>query len=61
MWVERMPGSAADFGCERLLRNYMKEKEILVVTVVGGGKVDIGDEIAADASLRMVPALENLS
>jgi len=56
-----MPGSAADFGCERLLRNYMKEKEILVVTVVGGGKVDIGDEIAADASLRMVPALENLS
>jgi len=56
-----MHGLAADFRCERLLRNYMKEREILVVIVVGGGKVDIGDEIAAGASLRVVRALENLS
>ena len=40
----------ADFGARGFLRNYMKEREILVVTVVGGGKVDIGDEIAGGAS-----------
>jgi hypothetical protein len=49
------------FGCERLLRNYMKERELIVVTVVRGGKVDIGDEIAAGAAYRVVRALENLS
>ena len=52
---------AADLGCERLLRNYMKERELLVVTVVRGGKVDIGYEIVAGAAWRAVHALENLS
>jgi hypothetical protein len=61
MWVEGMSRLAADLGCERLLRNYMKERELLVVTVVRGGKVDIGDEIAAGATLRLVRALENMS
>ena len=49
------------FGCERLLRNYMKERRLTVVTVVQGGKVDIGDEIATDATWRLVRALENVS
>ena len=61
MWVGRMPGLTADLGCERLLRNTMKEREILVVTVVRGGKVDIGYMIAAGATWRVVRALENLS
>jgi hypothetical protein len=45
-----MSGSAAALGCERLLRNYMKVRELIVVTVVRGGKVDIGDEIAVGAA-----------
>ena len=48
-------------GCERLLRNYMKERRLIVVIVVQGGKVDIGDEIATGATWRMVRALENVS
>ena len=61
MWVEGMPGSAAALGCERLLRNYMKERRLIVVTVVQGGKVDIGYEIVTGAAWRVVHALENLS
>ena len=61
VWVGRMPGLAADLGCERLLRNYMKVRELLVVTVVRGGKVDIGDMIVAGAVWRAVHALENVS
>jgi len=38
----------------------MKEEELTVVTVVRGGKVDIGYEIAAGAARRPVHALENL-
>ena len=37
----------------------MKERELIVVTVVRGGKVDIGDEIAGGAAWRLVRALEN--
>jgi hypothetical protein len=39
----------------------MKERRLTVVTVVRGGKVDIGDEIAAGAIWKPVPALENVS
>jgi len=60
VWVEGMPGSSVDSGCERLLRNYMKEEELTVVTVVRGGKVDIAYEIVAGAARRPVHALENL-
>ena len=54
-------GSCAGSGCERLLKNYMKEKEVLVVIVVRGAKVDIEDMIVGDAGLRCVPGLEKLS
>jgi len=39
----------------------MKERRLIVVTVVQGGKVDIGDEIATGATWRLVRALENVS
>ena len=61
VWVKGMPGLGVDLGCERFLRSYMKVRELTVVTVVRGGKVDIGDEIATDAPWRIVRALENLS
>jgi hypothetical protein len=45
---------------ERLLRNYIKVREVLVVTVVRGGKVDIGYMMPAGAAWRTVRGLENL-
>jgi len=60
MWVKGMPGFSVALGCERLLRNYMKEEELTVVTVVRGGKVDIESEIFTGAVWRAVHALENL-
>ena len=65
MWVRR-PGPSVEGqrllkGCEGLLRNNMKEKKVLVVTVVRGAKVDIAPLIAGDAALRAVQALEKRS
>jgi len=54
-------GKLGWFRCERLLRNYMKEKKVLVVTVVRGAKVDIADVIGCNAGLSCVPGLEKLS
>jgi hypothetical protein len=51
----------AVFGCEGLLRNNMKEIKVLVVAVVRGVKVDIGDMIVTDAASRAVQALEKRS
>jgi hypothetical protein len=47
-------------GRERLLRNYIKVREVLVVIVVRGGKVDIGYMMLADAVGGSVRSLENL-
>ncbi len=46
-------------GCERPLRNYMKEEEILVAAVVRSAKVDIGSEATTGAGRSWVHALEN--
>ena len=52
-------GKDAVSGSGGLLKNYIKGREVLVVTVVRGGKVDIGYMMAADAAWRTVQALEN--
>jgi hypothetical protein len=57
LWVSE----TADLGRKRLLLNNTKEREIPVVTVVRGAKVEIEDLIARDAGSRPVHALENQS